>query len=126
MESLNQVLIDCVKAAGGSAAVGAKMFPEKTPQSAQRTLLDCLSEDRPAKLSPEQVLLVLRLAREKGFHDGMNFIAADLGYGTPVPIEPRDEVADLMREFNASVERQAALADKIHKAASRLSMRAVA
>lgn len=126
MESLNQVLIDCVKAAGGSAIVGAKMFPEKTPLSAQRTLLDCLSEDRPAKLSPEQVLLVLRLAREKGFHDGMNFIASDLGYGTPVPIEPRDEVADLMREFNASVEKQAALADKIQKAASRLSVRAVA
>jgi hypothetical protein len=126
MESLNQVLIDCVKAAGGSAVVGAKIFPEKTPQSAQRTLLDCLSEDRPAKLSPEQVLLVLRLARAKGYHEGMNFIAADLGYGTPVPIEPRDEVADLMREFNASVEKQAALADKIQKAASRLSMRAVA
>jgi hypothetical protein len=126
MESLNQVLIDCVKAAGGSAIVGAKMFPEKTPLSAQRTLLDCLSEDRPAKLSPEQVLLVLRLAREKGCHDGMNFIADDLGYGTPVPIEPRDEVADLMREFNASVEKQAALADKIQKAASRLNMRAVA
>ena len=126
MESLNQVLIDCVKAAGGSAIVGAKIFPEKAPLSAQRTLLDCLSEDRPAKLSPEQVLLVLRLARAKGFHDGMNFIAADLGYGTPVPIEPRDEVADLMREFNASVEKQAALADKIQKAASRLNMRAVA
>jgi hypothetical protein len=126
MESLNQVLIDCVKAAGGSAVVGAKIFPEKAPLGAQRTLLDCLSEDRPAKLSPEQVLLVLRLAREKGYHEGMNFIAADLGYGTPVPIEPRDEVADLMREFNASVEKQAALADKIQKAASRLSMRAVA
>lgn len=126
MESLNQVLVDCVKAAGGSAAVGAKMFPEKTPQAAQRTLLDCLSEDRPAKLSPEQVLMVLRLAREKGFHDGMNFIAADLGYGTPVPIEPRDEVADLMREFNASVAMQAQLADKIQKAASRLSVRSVA
>lgn len=126
MESLNQVLIDCVKAAGGSAIVGAKMFPEKTPLSAQRTLLDCLSEDRPAKLSPEQVLLVLRLAREKGCHDGMNFIADDLGYGTPVPIEPRDEVADLMREFNASVEMQSKLADKIQKAAARLNMRAVA
>lgn len=126
MESLNLALVECVKAAGGSGIVGPLMFPEKAPLSAQRALLDCLSEDRPAKLSPEQVLLVLRLARAKGHHGGMNFIASDLGYGTPVPVEPRDEVADLMREFNASVEKQAALADKIQKAASRLNMRAVA
>lgn len=126
MESLNDALIACIKAAGGSKQVGPLLWPEKAPDSAQRALLDCLNEDRPAKLSPEQVLLILRLAGAKGYHDGMNFIAADLGYGTPVPIEPRDEVADLMREFNASVERQAALAEKIQKAAGRLGMRAVA
>jgi len=126
MESLNEALVECIKAAGGSKQVGPLLWPEKAPDSAQRMLLDCMNEDRPAKLSPEQVLLVLRLARAKGYHEGMNFIAADLGYGTPVPVEPRDEVADLMREFNASVEKQAALADRIQKAASRLNMRAVA
>lgn len=126
MESLNDALIACITAAGGSKQVGPMLWPEKAPDAAQRALLDCMNEDRPAKLSPEQVLLVLRLARAKGFHDGMNFIAGDLGYGTPVPIEPRDEVADLMREFNASVEKQSQLAEKIHKAAARLNMRAVA
>lgn len=126
MESLNDALIACITAAGGSKQVGPLLWPEKAPDAAQRALLDCMNEDRPAKLSPEQVLLVLRLARAKGYHEGMNFIAGDLGYGTPVPIEPRDEVADLMREFNASVEKQSQLAEKIHKAAARLNMRAVA
>lgn len=126
MESLNDALIACITAAGGSKQVGPLLWPEKAPESAQRMLLDCMNEDRPAKLSPEQVLLVLRLARSKGYHDGMNFIAADLGYGTPVPVEPRDEVADLMRAFNDSVAQQALLAAKIEKAASRLNMRAVA
>lgn len=125
MESLTQALVDCVKAAGGSKVVGPLMFPEKAPDSAQRALLDCLNDDRPAKLSPDQVLLVLRMARAAGHHDGINFIAADLGYGTPIPIEPRDEVADLMRAFNDSVKQQAVLAAKIEKAAGRMNMRAV-
>lgn len=102
MESLNDALIDCVKAAGGSAIVGAKLFPEKLAKDAQRALLDCLSPDRPAKLSPDQVLLVLRLAREKGFHEGFGYMAAQLSYAEPVPIEPKDELADLIRQYLAN------------------------
>lgn len=98
MEGLNQALIECVKAAGGSSNVGRKLFPEKSPESAQRALLDCLNEERPAKLSPEQVLLILRLARAKGFHGGVNFILADLGYAPTSPIEPKDEAAELGRQ----------------------------
>jgi len=122
-ESLNQALVECVKAAGGSANVGPKLWPEKTRDAAQRALLDCLNEDRPAKLSPEQVLLVLRLAREKGFHDGMNYIAADLGYGTPAPLEPRDEVAELQRQFIEAVAEQKRHTDRIEKVAARLGLK---
>lgn len=125
-ETLTDALIDCVRAAGGSKQVGPLLWPEKTPESAQRLLLDCLNDDRPSKLSPEQVLLVLRLARAKGYHDGMNFIAADLGYGTPVPIEPRDEVAELQRQFIESVRLQRSLVDRIERAEGRLNVRAVA
>jgi hypothetical protein len=126
MESLNDALIACVRAAGGSAIVGPKLWPEKPRDAAQRALLDCLNEDRPAKLSPEQVLLVLRLARAKGYHEGMNFIAADLGYGTPVPIEPRDEAAELQRQFIESVRLQQALVERMERAAGRLNVRVVA
>ena len=65
MESLNEALIACVKACGGSHQVGRLLWPEKSQESAQRTLLDCLNDERPAKLSPEQVMLVLRLARNQ-------------------------------------------------------------
>lgn len=99
METWNDALIDCVKAAGGSANVGKKVFPEKSPESAQRALLDCLNEDRPAKLSPDQVKLVLKLAREKGHHGGIAFLLADLGYAPTTPIEPKDEAAELRRQF---------------------------
>ncbi|MBK5204331.1 MAG: hypothetical protein JJD98_02670 [Polaromonas sp.] len=125
-ETLDEALIACVKACGGSKQVGAAMWPDLAPDQAQRKLLNSLDGSRPEKLSPTQVLLILKLARAKGFHGGINFIAADLGYGTPVPMEPRDEVADLMRTFNESVALQASLAVRIEKAAGRLNMRAAA
>jgi hypothetical protein len=99
MDGLNQALIECVKAAGGSAIVGRKVFPEKSPEAAQRAVLDCLNEDRPAKFSPDQVLLILRLARAKGYHGGVAFILSDLGYAPTTPIEPKDEAADLQRQI---------------------------
>ena len=100
-ESLNNALIACVKAAGGSSRVGPKLFPEKLADAAQRALLDHLNPERPAKLSPEQVLLIMRLARERGCHDGINYIADQLGYAEPTPIEPKDELADLIRQYIA-------------------------
>lgn len=98
MESLNEALVECVKAAGGSAIVGPKLWPEKTREAAQRLLLDCLNEERPARLSPEHMLMVLRLARAKSYHDGIAYILADLGYAPTTPIEPRDEAAELQRQ----------------------------
>ncbi len=98
VESFNDALIESVKACGGSSQVGRKLWPEKTPEAAQRQLLDCLNEDRPARLSPEQVLLVLYLARAKGCHVGMKFLADRLSYAEPVPIEPKDEADELRRQ----------------------------
>ena len=115
MESLNDALIEAVKAAGGSANVGAKMFPEKTPQAAQRALLDCLNEDRAAKLSPEQMLLILRIARGKGHHGAIAYILADLGYAQPVPIEPRDEMAELQRKFIQATELSAQIVQRMEQ-----------
>jgi hypothetical protein len=120
MEGLNQALIDCVKAAGGSAIVGKKLFPEKSPEAAQRALLDCLNEERPAKLSPDQVVLVLRLARAKGYHGGIAHILADLGYSPTTPIEPKDEVAELQRQFIEAADRIVDATAQAEKLAQRI------
>lgn len=124
-ESLNEALIDCVKAAGGSKQIGPKLWPEKPPEAAQRALLDCLNEERPAKLSPEQVLLVLRLAREKGHHGGIAFILADLGYAPTTPIEPKDEAADLQRQASELAVTLERVLDKYQRVQSRMNVRSV-
>jgi hypothetical protein len=123
VEDLNQALIECVKAAGGSQNVGRKLFPEKTPEAAQRAVLDCLNPDRPAKFSPEQMLLVLRLARDVGYHGGINYILADLCYEPTKPADPKDEIADLLRQFEDAMGAADRLAGRLEKLRPALEMR---
>lgn len=125
-ESLNEALIDCVRAAGGSKQVGPFLWPEKPPESAQRALLDALNEERPAKLSPEQVLLVLRLARAKGHHHGVAFILEDLGYGPTSPVDPKDEDAELLRQELELAERMERIQDKRLRLQNKVVVRSVA
>jgi hypothetical protein len=112
---MNSALVECVKALGGSKQVGALLWPEKAPDAAQRLLLDLLNEDRPAHLLPDQVLLVLYLSRQKGYHAGFGYMADRLGYAAPVPIEPRDEVAELQRQFIAATQAMSELALRMER-----------
>ena len=98
-ESLNDALIECVKAAGGSKVVGNKLFPEKMVDAAQRHLLNCLQDGWAEHLKPDQVAFVFKLAREHGSHVGMAYLCQSLGYAPPVPLQPVDAVAQLQREF---------------------------
>lgn len=100
-ESLTEALIAAVRALGGSKAVGPLLWPEQAPDAAQRKLLDALNDDRPQRLSPEQVLLVMRQARAAGCHVVMQYLADTLSYAEPVPVEPRDEADELRRQVLA-------------------------
>lgn len=113
--TINSALIVCVKALGGSKQVGPMVWPEVAPDAAQRKLLDCLNPDRPQHLTPEQLLLIARKARERNCHALAEFIAADLGYAHPEPIEPEDERAKLQREFIESTAALARLAERIER-----------
>ena len=124
MDSLNDALIDAVRALGGSKQVGPMLWPEKTPEAAQRLILACLNEDRPEHLTPEQAMMVLRLCRNKGYHGAFNFISDSLGYSKPTPVEPKDEAAELMRQV---IESQKLLSKQMERLASlQPQLRAVA
>lgn len=112
-ETFDMALVECVRAAGGSAIVGPKLWPAKDRLAAQRHLLNCLSESKPERLSPEHVLFVMRLARERGCHVGMNFLAHELSYAEPTPIKPIDEADELRREFIESTRKLTKLAERI-------------
>jgi hypothetical protein len=98
-EDINDALRAAVKACNGTKAVAMKLWPEKPMTEAQSYLNDCLNPARNAKLSPEQVLLLLRWAKEAGCHDAINYICDEVGYGRPKPIEPEDELTRLLRRY---------------------------
>ena len=113
MDSINEALIACVKALGGSKQVGPLLWPDAAPDAAQRKLLDCLNEDRPHHLTPGQMMMVLRMARHRGFHDAADFMMSELGYAPPVPVDPRDEAAELQRQFIVATEQMAAMVERM-------------
>ena len=117
-ESLSDALRECIGVCGGMKAVGSKLWPEIDPEQAGRKLADCLNDGKRDKLSPEQVLLVLRMARARGCHAGMMFLARDLGYADPVAIEPEDERAKLQREFIESTRALTKMAERIQALAA--------
>ena len=121
VDSLNDALVSCIKACGGSKAVAPLLWPEKTPEAAQRLLLDCMNDDRPAHLSNDAMLLILRMAHGRGCHDGMAYLCARLGYAQPVPITPVDEAAELQRDFVAATEVMSVLVAKMERLQSTLA-----
>lgn len=100
-DTVNDALIECVKAAGGSKAVGHKLWPEKAVDAAQRHLLACLNDGKAERLTPDQVLLVAQMARDFGCHAYMAFCARRLSYAEPVPVKPADAADELRRQVLA-------------------------
>lgn len=114
-DSINEALIACVKAAGGSKTVGGSIWPDIAPDQAQRKLLNALDESRPENLKPSQVMMILKLARARGFHEGIGFILEDLSYAPTTPIKPADVAEDLMRQV---IESQRHLAQQMERLAA--------
>ncbi len=124
-DGIYETLIECVKAIGGSKVAGIALWPAKGVEASQRHLLACLNPERNEKLGPDEVLHVLRLARERGCHAGMQYLAAALSYAEPVPVEPKDEADELRRQFIESTRTLAKMAQRIEQL-ERPSPRAVA
>lgn len=90
-EGPEDALRAAVQAVGGAKVVGAKLWPHLTVDAAARKLLDAINPDRHEKLDLAQVLLVLRLAHEKGAHAPMQWLATEAGYEAR-PVTPQEQV----------------------------------
>ncbi len=103
-ESWHEALIEAVKAAGGSKVVAAALWPSAASRdldAARRKLTNSLDPERAEKLSLDEALHVMRMARDAGCHAPMAFLSAVLHYAPPLPIRPRDEADQLRRELLA-------------------------
>lgn len=112
-ETLTDALRATVDALGGPKVVGVMLWPEMGLDEARRRLLDCLNPDRQHRLDPDRLLRLMKLSREKGVHIAIAWILAELGYATPQPIEPEDQQAELIRQFNRAAETVSAMGERI-------------
>ena len=103
VEDYNEAIRAAVQALGGFKRVGSELKPDLAADAAGRWLSDALNPDKREVLPPSALAWLRRKAREQGVHVIAAFEAQDAGYAPPVPIEPEDERAALMRDFvNAS------------------------
>lgn len=114
-EDFLDALNTCVQALGGAKRVGVMLRPEyeEDPDKAARWLLACLNRSRDEKLSFEQTFKIMREAKKISCHAAMVYVAMDVGYADPQPIEPEDERAALQREFNSHVKRLDAISQRL-------------
>lgn len=120
LEDIYDALKAAVQALGGPKVVGLKLWPHKPMEQARKELLDALNRDNPRKLDPEEVMAVLRMAREAGFHNAKHWMDVELGYAPSQPVEPEDELAKLIRLYLESRQNENALAPKIEAGIARL------
>lgn len=116
VEDYNEAIRATVQALGGFKRVGAELKPDLAPDAAGRWLSDALNPEKREVLPPSALAWLRRKARANGVHLLAAFEAQDAGYGTPVPIEPEDERAALMREFVQTSREFATLLKRMQRA----------
>lgn len=114
-EDIYDALKAVVNHLGGAKLVGAALWPDKSPESAARLLLDCCNVTRAERLNPEQVLLLLKKARAAGFHGLKHFIDSEAGYTRTAPMDPADEAIELQRAFVESVKAQRVMLERLDR-----------
>ena len=114
-ESIFEAASDVVRALGGPKVVGGKLWPEKGVDASATLLRDCLNPHRRERLDPEQLLLLAKLGRDAGCHSLMHYFADATGYERPRPVEPQDELAQLVDQATRLTQAQQAVAAKLER-----------
>lgn len=118
-ETIEDALKAAIMAQKGFKAVGCRLWPDAAPDAASRKLAHCVDASRQERLSPSQVMFVLRGAREIGYHEPMNYFAGEVGYKAE-PVTEEDQMADMQHEFKASLGFLADLTVRMERAAKRV------
>lgn len=90
-DSPEDALKAVIQQLGGIKKVGPLLFPDKSVDAAARYLLDCVNHDRQEKLALTQIMMLLRLAHEAGYHTAYAWLSGEIGYDIK-PITKAEEV----------------------------------
>lgn len=110
-DDFRDALRHAIKALGGYEVVGLDLWPSKSRKAAGSWLNDCLNPERPAKLDLEEVVQILRMARDKAVHCAFYQLCDELLYAHPpivAPKSPLEEKAERLTRIAADFARLAA------------------
>ena len=113
-ESIEEALDHVVQVMGGRKKTAGRLWPHKPIREAHNHLDACLNPERRERLAPHEVLLLLRWAHDAECHEAMSYLAGEAGYSA-APVDPKDEVASLQREFIAAAKRQEQIVARIER-----------
>jgi hypothetical protein len=106
-DSPEDALKAIIQQLGGIKRVGPLLFPDKSVDAAARYLLDCVNHDRQEKLALTQIMMLLRLAHEAGYHTAYAWLSGEIGYDIK-PITRAEEVDRLTSVVEQSTKTLAA------------------
>jgi hypothetical protein len=120
LEDIYDALRSSIQFMGGPKAVGARLWPHKPMDQAHREMLDCLYRDNRRNFDPEEIMALLKMAREAGFHQAKHWIDHELGYSPSDPVEPETELTKLLREYLSHEKQQEQRRTKIEEQRTKL------
>jgi hypothetical protein len=122
--SIYDALAEAVKALGGPKKVGYLLWSDMREKLATDRVIHCLTPQRAEKFSPQEVDELGRRAALVGCHAVMRYFGDRWSYDVR-PVSPRDEMAELQRQFIASVETVRRISEKIEQAEQRPTLQVV-
>lgn len=114
----------CIQALGGSKRVGAKLFPEKSIESATTYLSNCVDSNRNEKLSLSHVMMLFKMAKDEGIHSPFIWFAGEAGYEAK-PITRAEEVDRLTSVIEQASKTLSTAVAALERVQTRVEMRSV-
>lgn len=106
---------------GGIKKVASQLRPNIGTDQAARLVSSWFNPDRPEKPDFDDIRAILRIGKQNGCHLGKHWLDDDLGYQRSQPIEPRDELAELQRDYISAAKNMQRIAERIERVQLRIA-----
>ncbi len=125
-ERIEDAALAVIEKCGGRKKFAAEMWPDKGIGDAHNLLNACLNPEKREHFTPDQLMYVMRRGKAIGCHALTTYLARQAGYADPTPVDPKDEAAELMRQFNETGRAMARMVERIERLAPVANLRSVA
>jgi hypothetical protein len=92
-EAIEDAIKEVARVVGGTKVLAGALWPTKA--NSHTHFLDCLNPERPAKLSPSELMVVAKIGRERDCHAVMQFLVQEIGYEMPKPADLEKSIDEI-------------------------------